>query len=108
MRVDRTRGVQQPSKLKIAEFDSPYPLQFKKVDMKKPSVLSRGTEIDIEKCSVNVGGRFDLVLIATARAREISRKHRDDGETSQVNSCVSAILEIQNGKIGREYLRKVR
>ena len=28
MRVDRTRGVQQPSKLKIAEFDSPYPLQF--------------------------------------------------------------------------------
>ena len=27
MRVDRTRGVQQPSKLKIAEFDSPYPLQ---------------------------------------------------------------------------------
>ena len=29
MRVDRTRGVQQPSKLKIAEFDSPYPLQMK-------------------------------------------------------------------------------
>ncbi len=27
VRVDRTRGVQQPSKLKIAEFDSPYPLQ---------------------------------------------------------------------------------
>ena len=27
MRVYRTRGVQQPSKLKIAEFDSPYPLQ---------------------------------------------------------------------------------
>ncbi len=26
MRVNSTRGVQQPSKLKIAEFDSPYPL----------------------------------------------------------------------------------
>jgi hypothetical protein len=26
--VDRTRGVQQPSKLKIAEFDSPYLLHY--------------------------------------------------------------------------------
>ena len=38
VRVDRTRGVQQPSKLKIAEFDSPYPLQnmFKIKDITRP------------------------------------------------------------------------
>jgi DNA-directed RNA polymerase omega subunit len=75
--------------------------------MKKPSVLSRGTEIDTEKCVANVGGRFELVLIAAARSREIARKHRHDGETTQVNSSVSALLDIQNKIIGREYLKKI-
>jgi DNA-directed RNA polymerase omega subunit len=69
--------------------------------------LSRGPGIDTEKCVTNVGGRFDLVLIAAARAREIARKHRHDGDTSQVNACVSALLDIQNKMIGREYLDKV-
>jgi DNA-directed RNA polymerase omega subunit len=69
--------------------------------------LSRGPVVDTEKCVTNVGGRFDLVLIAAARAREIARKHRHDGDTSQVNACVSALLDIQNKMVGREYLKKV-
>ena len=68
---------------------------------------SRGTEVDTEKCVTNVGSIFDLVLIAAARAREISRKHRHDGDTSQVNSCVSALLDIQNKQVGRDYLKKI-
>jgi DNA-directed RNA polymerase subunit K/omega len=76
--------------------------------MKKPSGLSRGTEINTEDCVTNVGGnRFDLVLIAAARSREIARKHRHDENPAQCNACVSAILEIQDKKIGREYLKKV-
>jgi DNA-directed RNA polymerase omega subunit len=70
--------------------------------------LSRGPEIDTEKCVENVGGnRFDLVLIGAVRAREISVKHRHDENTKQVNAPVSALLDVQSGLVGREYLKKV-
>lgn len=76
--------------------------------MKKPLSLSRGTEIDTERCVVNVGNsRFDLVLIAAARAREIAGKHRHDAKPNHANSCVSALLDVQNKLVGTEYLRKV-
>jgi DNA-directed RNA polymerase omega subunit len=75
--------------------------------MQKQST-SRGPEIDTEKCTEQVGGnRFDLVLIASARARELSRRHKMSESKVQMNAPVSALLEIQEGKIGREYLRKV-
>jgi DNA-directed RNA polymerase omega subunit len=69
---------------------------------------SRGPEIDTQRCVEQAGGnRFDLVLIATVRARELSRRHKAAGLTTQVNAPVSALLEIQEGKIGRDYLRRV-
>jgi len=72
-------------------------------------ILSRGPMIDTEKCVRNVGlGRFDLVLIATARAREISRQRKASESIEHINPGVSALLEIQEGKIGIEYLRKVK
>lgn len=75
--------------------------------MNKPSKLSRGTEINTDTCVANAGGRFDLVLIAAARAKEIARKQRYDDEQTYVNPCVSALLEVQSKSIGREYLKKV-
>ena len=69
---------------------------------------SRGPNIDTEKCVEQAGGnRFDLVLIATVRARELSRRHKAAGLTTQVNAPVSALLEIQEGKIGPDYLKRV-
>ena len=69
---------------------------------------SRGPQVDTEKCVVQAGGnRFDLVLIATVRARELSRRHKAAGHTTQMNSPVSALLDIQEGKMGREYLKRV-
>jgi DNA-directed RNA polymerase omega subunit len=74
--------------------------------MKLPQ--SRGPSIDTEKCVAQAGGnRFDLVLIATVRARELSRRHKAAGHTTQMNSPVSALLDIQEGKIGKEYLKRV-
>ena len=55
-----------------------------------------------------VGNRFDLVLMAAARAREIARNEREYNPHTHCNSAVSAILEVQEGKVGREYLKKVR
>jgi DNA-directed RNA polymerase omega subunit len=69
---------------------------------------SRGPTVDTQKCVEQAGGnRFDLVLIASVRARELSRRHKAAGHTTQMNSPVGALLDIQEGKIGPEYLKKV-
>jgi DNA-directed RNA polymerase subunit K/omega len=74
----------------------------------KNKSLSRGPEIDTEKCVENIGGnRFDLVLIASARARELSRRHKAAELQTQMNAPVSALLDVQSGAVGREYLKKV-
>lgn len=72
--------------------------------------LSRGSQIDTNKCVENVENKFDLVLIAAARAREIKRQHRENPNASfgQIHTGVTALLEIQEGKIGREYLKRIK
>lgn len=67
--------------------------------------LSRGTLIDTQACVEAVGGnKYDLVLIASARAREL--KKQDLRKASGI--AVTALLEIQNDFVGKEYLQKVR
>jgi DNA-directed RNA polymerase subunit K/omega len=69
---------------------------------------SRGTEIDTHACVDLVGGsKYDLVLIVAARARELSAQHRASASEASVHSPVSALLDVQNGLVGREYLLKV-
>lgn len=62
--------------------------------------------VDIERCVDLVGGRFDLVLIAAQRARELRR-----GGTAMVPSdntvVVNALKEVQAGLVGVEYLSKI-
>jgi DNA-directed RNA polymerase omega subunit len=54
-----------------------------------------------------VGNRFDLVLIAAARVRELRR-----GYTKQVTGLnsptITALQEIEAGLVGREYLKRIR
>jgi len=78
--------------------------------MSKPIGLSRGTDINTELCVENVGSnRFNLVLIATARAREIRRQNTESDKREHVYSIVTALQEIQSGKIDpKTYLKKVR
>lgn len=69
---------------------------------------SRGTQLDIEKCVKNVGGnRFNLVLAAALRSKEIKLEHKKAGHTTHINSPISALLEIQEGKLSDEYVRLV-
>jgi DNA-directed RNA polymerase omega subunit len=54
-----------------------------------------------------VGNRFDLVLIASARARELKRGHAP--KVSNAGGITATVLkEIEEGKVGREYLKKIR
>ena len=76
--------------------------------MNSNKMNSRGPQIDTDLCVENIGNRFDLVLIAAARSREIARKNKENPEAKYVNPGVSALLDIQNKLVGRDYFRKIR
>lgn len=70
---------------------------------------SRGPTIDVEKCVEQAGGnRFNMIIIASARAREIARKHRADSRQDAAYPIVNALRELEAGNYGVEYLRKVK
>lgn len=51
------------------------------------------------------GGRYDLILMASRRARELTAGWAPK-LTTQSGPLVTALLEIEQGLIGREYLDK--
>lgn len=61
--------------------------------------------ISSELAVAAVGNRYDLILIASRRTRELSR-----GDTALVacrrGPIVTALAEIEQGQIGRGYLHK--
>lgn len=64
---------------------------------------SRTPDIDIDKCAENVGGKMELIIIAAQRARDLRSKHKRNKDGEHVNFATEALLEIQNGSIGRNY-----
>ena len=63
--------------------------------------------LDMEKCASQVGSRFDLVLIAAMRTRELRKGFKPMVNTPN-GPVVTALQEIEAGFIGREYLKKIR
>ena len=76
--------------------------------MSKPIGLSRGPEIDTDLCVANIGNRYNLVLVAAHRAKEIKRQHKDSDKREHVHSNITALLEIQAGKVGADYLKRIK
>ena len=70
---------------------------------------SRGPDIDTDKCvKLTNQNRFQLVLIAAMRSRELKREAVKNNDFTFL-PIVSALLEIQEGKINaNEYLNKLR
>ena len=60
-----------------------------------------------EEAAHMVGSRFDLVLIAAQRVRELKRGHRSTLNT-KAGPTVTALQEIEAGLVGREYLKRIR
>jgi DNA-directed RNA polymerase subunit omega len=54
-----------------------------------------------------VGNRYDLILIATQRVRELRKGHQKKVSTKN-GVMVTALEEIQAGYIGREYLKRIK
>lgn len=54
-----------------------------------------------------VGNRFDLILIASQRVRELKKGHAPK-VTAKNGPVVTALREVEQGHVGREYLKRVR
>jgi DNA-directed RNA polymerase omega subunit len=71
--------------------------------------------IDNPGAQAAVGNIYDFVLIASERVREINRERAEDGvykvDFSKYKTLekphLKACREIVEGKVGREYLKKV-
>ena len=68
--------------------------------------LSNGTLIDTDKCVAKIGNRYDLVLVASIRTRELRRGHTPKVGTKD-RALTSALREIQDGHISKDYLKRV-
>ena len=71
-------------------------------------------DLNVQKCVKNIGGnQFELILIAATRAREIASQRLIAQKNNPqlkypVKIITEALEEVEQGKIGREYLGKVR
>lgn len=70
---------------------------------------SRVSEIDMDKCvDMSGGNRFDLIIMASARAREIKRNNSHSNRHEHLHTPLTALLEFQEGKIGPEYIKRIK
>jgi DNA-directed RNA polymerase subunit K/omega len=69
-------------------------------------IESRSGEIDMERCVENAGGRYDMVIAAAQRLREMKRRAR---ETNQYVTPIDALKEVESGTFSVvDYLIKVK
>lgn len=62
--------------------------------------------VTVEDCLENVDNRFELVLVASKRARQLARQQIDPTvEWDDDKSTVVALREIANGTINKEILK---
>ena len=72
--------------------------------------LSRWLDVDVNKCVENIGSRFEMILIGAAKVHEVSRQHKHDynnHSTDNDYNNLSALLDIQEGTLTRDYLKNV-
>jgi DNA-directed RNA polymerase subunit omega len=55
-----------------------------------------------------VGNRFDLVLIASTRVRELKKGYKSKLSTITDGPIVTALKEVEKGFVGRDYLKKLK
>ena len=71
--------------------------------------VSRGSQIDMEKVIRQSGhGRFDMIIQASQRAREIKQQNRHSTRDEHIHGTVTALLEIQSGKVDQDYALKIK
>lgn len=62
--------------------------------------------ISSEQAVNQVGNRYDLILIASQRVRELRRGHQPKVDTKH-GPVLTALTEIEEGKVGRDHLKRI-
>ena len=62
---------------------------------------SRAPTVDQEQCIKNAGCLYDLVLMASARAREIKRLNKHSPHRAHQFPAITALQEIQSWEAGK-------
>jgi DNA-directed RNA polymerase omega subunit len=62
--------------------------------------------ITSEEASKQIGSKYDTVLIASRRVRELRNGHAPEIANPHQSEIITALREIEQGKVGREYLLK--
>lgn len=62
--------------------------------------------ITSEEASRQVGSKYDLILIASRRVRELRNGYSPEIANPHSSEIITALREIEQGKIGRDYLLK--
>ena len=62
--------------------------------------------ITSEEAQRAVGSKYDLILIASRRVRELRNGYHPEITNPHRSEIVTALREIEQGKIGRDYLLK--
>jgi len=71
--------------------------------------VSRGSQVDMERVIRQSGnGRFDMIIQATQRAREIKQQNKHSTREEHLHGVVTALLEIESGKVDQDYALKVK
>ena len=70
---------------------------------------SRHQEFNKEICVKNAGGnQFELIIMAAQRAREIKMGNSHSTKMEHHHGVLTALLEIQEGKVDQEYFKKIK
>jgi len=62
--------------------------------------------ITSKEASRAVGSKYDLILIASRRVRELRNGYSPEIADVHRSDIVTALREIEQGKVGRDYLLK--
>ena len=62
--------------------------------------------ITSEEASRQVGSKYDLILIASRRVRELRNGFAPEITNPHDSAIITALREIEQGKVGRDYLLK--
>ena len=74
-----------------------------------PAPISRVGQLDNDKIvEMSGGNRFNLVIMAAARSREIRRQNKESMKFEHLHSNVSALLDFQSGTLGADYMQKIK
>ena len=65
--------------------------------------------ISSEKAVNTLGNRYDLILVASARVRELNLGYKSKLKTKKnYGKSLTALTEVEEGLVGRDYLKRIR